>query len=171
MTGFAATSRGEEPFGPTKLTTADAVSAVGSTVEAGGSCRGSALPAEHWRRTAPEVRHQQQQIGCVGGDDAVLEAHCERDDVCVDDVGRPRPQEHPAYHLDIDEGEVVYLDGAEEPGKSGLPATVSPHLRHNRSRRAQHRALLQRGGEKGLGCSLASVDRYEHPGVEDHEAK
>ena len=91
--------------------------------------------------------------------------------MCVDDIGRPRSQEHPAYHLGIDEGEVVYLDGTEEPGQSGLPSAVAPHLRDNRGRRAQHHALLERGREKGLGHLLASVDRYQYPGVEDHEAK
>ena len=125
----------------------------------------------HLGRSVPEVRRERLEVGCVGGDDAVLEAHGERHNVCVDNVRGPRPQEYPADHPGIGEGEVVNLEGVEEPGQSGLPAAVAPHLRDNGGRSAQHRALLERGGEKGLGCSFASVDRYQHPGVEDHEAK
>ena len=135
-------------------------------------CSGdAALPVVHSWRPGPEMRRKQHEIGCVRCDDAVLEAHREHHNVCVDYVGGTRPQEHRTDHAGIHEGEVVNLESVEEPRQSGLPAAVAPHLRDHRRRCAQRHALLKRGREKGLGRLFASVDCYKHPGVEDHEAK
>ena len=76
-------------------------------------------------------------------DDAVLQAHRQRHDVCVDHVRGPRPQQHPADATGIGESEVVNLEGAEEPRQPGRAAAISPHLSDHRRRRAQHLHTLQ----------------------------
>ncbi|MCY4067789.1 MAG: hypothetical protein OXE79_01600 [Acidimicrobiaceae bacterium] len=125
----------------------------------------------HPRRISSEAGRQQQEIIDVGGDDDVLETHSERQDMCVNNVGRTRPREHSAYHPSIDESELMNLKSVEEPGQSSLAAAVTPDLRYNRCRSLQHFSLLERRNEEGLRCSLASVDRYQYPGIEYHEAK
>ena len=89
------------------------------------------------------MRRERQKVARIRGDDAVLEANGERDHVRVDNVGGPGPQEYPSDHAGIDEGEVVRLDRLKEPGQSGLPAAVAPHLRNDWGRCSQPRALLK----------------------------